>query len=172
MISPCWRGWVGHICWERRFPKKTYQLVSRTFWMWVHPDDKEDHDKNVCDAKVRLGITANMTLAGIPWGGVVPYLTKGQERPECDMGELINLGEGGPTMYKPLYRKSLRDYLKALDSEPAEDSEEKVPELDESMVARFQFILGEDDPDVLELAQLYEERSKATPEEAAQPLEE
>ena len=60
-------------------------------WFYVHPNDKHDYDNDVYDQddKVRLGVMSNNSLNGLPFGAIVPYVLRGDSRPECDIDVLL-----------------------------------------------------------------------------------
>ena len=89
--------------------------VSEGPWMWIHPDDIEAYDNDVRDDKVRLGVCCSATLAGVPWGAIIPYELKGDQRPVCDMDKLIDL-TGKPQMCKEAFEASLPELLEGEES--------------------------------------------------------
>lgn len=58
-------------------------------WAYVHPDDKDIYDADG-HGRTILVVSANDCLAGIPNGAVYPVLLKGEDRPRCDMDEMID----------------------------------------------------------------------------------
>lgn len=81
-------------------------------WMWIHPDDLADYKADVSDSRVRLGVAANDCLAGLPWGCVFPYIMCGGNRPKCNMDTLMDLKNGKPQPYLPLFEVGAKAALK------------------------------------------------------------
>lgn len=71
-------------------------------WVRLHPDDLADHNNDTRDpaSKVRLAVMSNDCLCGVPWLCLTPYRMMGNERPQCNMDELIDL-DGVPGFVNP-----------------------------------------------------------------------
>lgn len=78
-------------------------------WAYIHPVDKGDYENDIKD-KIILVISANDCLHGIPYGALYPVKSSGNNRPECNMDELIDL-TSNVQFYIPLFEHSLTAYI-------------------------------------------------------------
>ena len=65
---------------------------AEDIWCRLNAVDVADYDADVMDGTIRVAALMNDSLAGIPWGTIVPYILNGRARPVCDLHTLTVTG--------------------------------------------------------------------------------